>query len=414
VDIGVYFTGHRPGNGSSKIIETKTESIFSYTYCKISFMKLLKNISFVAIGIITCFIISGSCVPKKYINVTTKFLGQTQTILVSDSMTMQILQGNTPDDFIAFDNQNLTNTLLHEISQKYSLDVATIYALNRLYEIPQNKEAQNHYLSFIDSIKNNIAPIQIEKLKSKYFLFIPGFGYKEDATTGADLARQRRLFSDLGLENKLIETNEYGLSESNAQIIANEIIEASKFKTDIVLVSASKGGLETAIALGKLLNKEQLQNVSAWVSVGGILKGSPIADQYLKSPKRWIAQFILWTKGQNMEVVKDISHSFRSEAFKSLDFPVHIKAIHFVGIPLTSQVHKRIKGRYCTIRKSFGPNDGLTTIPDALTPQGLVVSELGLDHYFKDENIDIKTLALACLLGEKGNNKIARNLKPGL
>ncbi len=396
--IGDYFTGHRPGKGSSKFIVTMNRVNRNF---KIRMMKLLKNISFVAIGIITCFIISGSCLPKKNIKVTARFLGQTQLISVSDSIALRMLRGDIPYDFMRFDHRNLDNNLVREISKTYSMDVATIYALNRLYEIPQNKEAQNHYLSFIDSLKNNIAPIQIEKLKSKYFLFIPGFGYKDDATTGADLARQRRLFSDLGLENKLIETNEYGLSESNAQIIANEIIEASKFKTDIVLVSASKGGLETAIALGKLLNIEQLQNVSAWVSVGGILNGSLIADQYLKAPKRWIAQFILWTKGQNMEVVKDISHSFRSEAFKALNFPVHIKTIHFVGIPLTSQVHKRIKGRYCTIRKNFGPNDGLTTIPDALTPRGFVVSELGLDHYFKDENIDIKTLALACLLGKK-------------
>ena len=350
------------------------------------------------LSILTIFVFFGNHLPQKCIQTTVDFLGQTQSICVSDSTAIRILWGAPPNDILAFDHQLLDNQLLHKISQQYSLDVATIYALNRLYEIPQNKNAQDKYLSVIDSLEKNIPLVKIEKLKSKYFLFVPGLAYKEDPSTGADLARQMRLFKLLGIKNKLIETGEYALAEQNAQIIADEIIETSKKCKDIVLVSVSKGSLETAIALGKLLGEEQLKSVSSWVSVGGILRGSPVADQYLKAPKSWLARFVLWSKGHSAEVVRDVSHQFRSVTFNSLNFPVHIKTIHFVGIPLTSQVHKRIKARYCSLQKNFGPNDGLTTITDALTMHGIVISELGLDHYFKDENIDIKTLALACLL----------------
>ena len=348
--------------------------------------------------VLTIFIIFGNHLPQKCIQATVDFLGQTQTICVSDSTALRILWGTPPNDISAFDCQFLDNELLYKISQQYSLDVATIYALNRLYEIPQNKKAQDKYLSVIDSIEKRMPLAKIEKLKSKYFLFVPGLAYKEAPSTGADLARQMTLFKLLGIKNKLIETGEYALVKQNAQIIADEIIRTSKERNDIVLVSVSKGSLETAIALGKLLGREQLKSVSAWVSVGGILRGSPVADQYLKAPKSWLARFGLWSKGLNYEVVRDISHQFRSEAFNSLNLPVHLRTIHFVGIPLTSQVHKRIKARYCSLQKNFGPNDGLTTITDALTMHGIVISELGLDHYFKDENIEIKTLALACLL----------------
>ena len=36
----------------------------------------------------------------------------------------------------------------------------------------------------------------------------------------------------------------------------------------------------------------------------------------------------------------------------------------------------------------------LTTLTDELTPQGVVITELGLDHYYKHPNIDKKAIAL--------------------
>ena len=161
-----------------------------------------------------------------------------------------------------------------------------------------------------------------------------------------------------------------------------------------MLVSASKGGLETAIALGEKLEPDEISSVKSWVSVGGILRGSPIADSYLKAPKCWIAEFMLWTKGKNIDLVKDISYNKRTIQFEELKIPMHIKILHFVGTPLATKISKEIKNRYCSM-SDFGPNDGLTPIADEITEQGFVVTELGLDHYYRDDLIDKKTLALA-------------------
>jgi hypothetical protein len=341
---------------------------------------------------------SSNCIPYATIKVSGSFLGTNQDLLVCDIISEKIIKNEVNQELAIYDKETLDNALVSKIAQTYSLDAATLYTLDRIYKKEKNKINQQSYLAYLNTIQSNQIPKEIEQLKSKYFLFIPGLAYKEDTTTGADFARQRRLLTDLGIENKLIETGEYALSEKNAQLIANEIKEASKTHDDIVLVSASKGGLETAISIGQTMTAEELKSVSAWVSVGGILNGSPIADQYLKAPKCWFAVFMLWIKGYNIDVVRDISHSRRSKDFANYVFPNHIKIIHFVGVPLTSQVHKRIRGRYCSMQKIFGPNDGLTTIPDEITEQGIVISELGLDHYFKDENIDKKTLALACLV----------------
>ena len=362
--------------------------------------KKMKHKKKVGIFIVTTaiyIIASGNCIPKSVLEVTGDFLGISQTVRVTDSISEKIIKNELNYELASYDNQELNNRLVAEISNKFSLDAATLYTVKRLYEIPNNKTNQNTYNQYLKTLKSNQFPSEISQLKDKYFLFIPGFAYKEDTTTGADFARQRRLMTQLGIQNKLIEVGEFALSEDNAKLIAAEIKEQSLLHKEIVLVSASKGGLETAIAVGKLMNEEELKNVSAWVSVGGILNGSPIADQYLKAPKCWFAEFMLWTKGHNIEVVRDISHERRQKDFQNLHFPKHLNIIHFVGVPLTSQVHDRIKGRYCSLHKEFGPNDGLTSITDELTTNGIVISELGLDHYFKDDDIDKKTLALACL-----------------
>jgi hypothetical protein len=69
--------------------------------------------------------------------------------------------------------------------------------------------------------------------------------------------------------------------------------------------------------------------------------------------------------------------------------------LHVVGLPLSHGIGDKIRMRYDWILKGFGPNDGLTTPCDQVTENGIILTELGLDHFFKDVDIDLKTLALA-------------------
>ena len=208
------------------------------------------------------------------------------------------------------------------------------------------------------------------------------------------------LFDSLNISNELLETDEWGLSEVNAKLIADRLRELNTQYDKIILVSASKGGLESSIALGKILQPKEISSLKSWVSVGGILRGSPIADRYLKAPNCWLAKAQLWTKGKTIDIVKDMSYSYRQKEFEQLSFPKHIKIIHFVGIPWSTGITKETKSRFCKMF-DLGPNDGITPIADEVTKHGIVISELGLDHYYRDKNIDKKTLALAILASSK-------------
>ena len=74
--------------------------------------------------------------------------------------------------------------------------------------------------------------------------------------------------------------------------------------------------------------------------------------------------------------------------------------LDYVGAPLSGRVAADVKGRWKTLAR-FGPNDGLTLLADEVLNSGHVVFEIGQDHYYRDPEIDIKALALACLVLEQ-------------
>lgn len=337
------------------------------------------------------------CTPKKSLKAEGYLFGRPFAATLDDPLAVHLLthadHKEVIDLFSKYSAMPLDTTTLIEIAQNYSMDVATLYFLQRAYYLPQNNLAQKQYLAYLDKLKTKNANDLVTPLKDFYVVFVPGLNY-HDTSNGGDFAKQRKLLLDFGVKNELIQTGNWGFTNVNAEIIAGRLKELSQQYENIIVVSASKGGLETAITLGRLLKPEEIKPVKAWVSVGGILKGSPVADKYLTWPKCWIAEIGLLFVRQNINLVRDVSYSKRQKDFSSLKFPEHIKRIHFVGAPLSTQIHKRIKSTYCSI-KGFGPNDGITPIADETTEDGIIVSELGFDHYYQHPEIDKKTIALA-------------------
>lgn len=342
-------------------------------------------------------ILGKSCTPKKSLKAEGNLFGRPFAATLDDPLAVHILtqpgHNEVIDLFSKYSDKPLDTTTLIEIAQNYSMDVATLYFLQRAYNQPQNNLAQKQYLAYLDKLKTKNANELVKPLKDFYAVFVPGLNY-HDTSNGGDFAKQRKLLHDCGVKNELMKTGNWGFTNDNAEIIAERLKVLSKQYEKIIVVSASKGGLETAITLGKLLKPEEIKPVKAWVSVGGILKGSPVADKYLTWPRCWIAEIGLLFVRQNINLVRDVSYTKRQKDFLTLKFPEHIKRIHFVGAPLSTQIHKRIKSTYCSI-KGFGPNDGITPIADETTENGVIVSELGFDHYYQHPEIDKKTIALA-------------------
>ncbi len=218
--------------------------------------------------------------------------------------------------------------------------------------------------------------------------------FDKDRTTGADFARQRAILRESGFRTVLIETDELGSVERNADLVAKWLDRLAEREEKIIVVSASKGGPEVALALGERLSGDTSSRVKAWISVGGLLRGSPYADRFLYWPRRWFAGIALAFQGLPSSVIRDLSTGVRGPAFARLHLPTHLLTLQYVGTPLSGQIGKSTRGRYNALR-SLGPNDGLTLLTDELVPGGVVVTDVSLDHYYRDAAIDLKTLALA-------------------
>jgi hypothetical protein len=288
---------------------------------------------------------------------------------------------------------------LRALSEKFSVDFASLYLAKYILEDETNRAVQTVYQTELEKVrsefKGGFSPSSPAD-SSYLILFVPGWDYAASgAITGADFAKPRRIISGLGIENRLIEIDPNGAVEHNAAVIASTISRYVATGRQIIVVSASSGGPAAAQALGELLSATQSEPVKAWVNIGGILQGSPVADHYLRWPRSWLMRAVLLFKGWNMESVHSMSVEQSRLRFNRLHFPKHLLIVNYLGIPLSGDISERAQDFYRVLRK-LGPNDGLTLITDEIVPQSATIADLGIDHFFdEDPEIDLKTVALA-------------------
>ena len=297
----------------------------------------------------------------------------------------------------------LDSDTLRDVATQFSPDFATLYFVSRLYMNCKNRTAQQAFHSHLLALRTERMTGKFhidQKFTSYVIVFVPGYAYKRDPTTGADFALQRHVMSQAGFETLLVETDEIGTIEKNASILASKLTDLEKSHDEIILVSTSKAGPEVALTIGNLMTPEQLTHVKAWVSIGGLLRGSPIADQWWTWPKRWLTSIAFLFEGLNTDVVKELRTDTRKEIFAELDFPEDIVLIQYVGAPLSGHIGEHVEGRYNDMRDE-GPNDGLTLLADEIIEGSIVITDVGLDHYYRDPEIDLKTLALARVVFEE-------------
>ena len=288
------------------------------------------------------------------------------------------------------------------LSRELSTDLATLYLIERLGEVPGHARLQDVFEGRLARIRVMAAAgihelrACVEALDLPVVWFVPGWFYESNPETGADFHRQRALFERLGIEHWLVPLIENGTIETNAAIIAGELRALDPERDRVVLVSASKGGPEVAHAIGHLLRPEEIRPVAAWINVGGPLRGSPLADWATSWPIAWLAPlyFAYVEERDPGESVASLTTARSSARLAREDIPAPITVINFLGAPLSGQISASSEFGYGRMR-ALGPNDGLTPLIDVLAHGGRTIVQVGLDHYYRDPELDLKTVALA-------------------
>ena len=286
------------------------------------------------------------------------------------------------------------------LATNFSRDLAALHLIKRLSEIPENARIQVAYWREIEGLRaltgENGASLGSCKIETKrpLFLFVPGWLYRTNSGTGADFAQQRRILTALGFEAQLIATEENGSIEVNAEIVADHIRHVGQDAGPIILISTSKAGSEAAHALGHLLPAEESEAVKAWINVGGLLKGSPLADWGTDWPNSLLVSFYFALKNLGIsESLASMTSARSLNRWQKETIPGHISVVNFVAVPLSGDITPDAEFGYARASDA-GPTDGLTAIVDELAHGGTTVIEVGLDHYYRDPEIHLKTVAL--------------------
>jgi hypothetical protein len=369
-----------------------------------------------AVALVLCALLVGACTERfEQIPAQGEISGHAVATTVDDPIARYYLERDQPARardppldrrlaaaFTRVSNGVPTRGELAWLSRELSTDLATLYLIERLGEVPEHAGLQEVFESHLARVRVMAAGGSgelracVQALDLPVVWFAPGWFYESNPETGADFHRQRALFERLGIEHRLVPVVENGTIETNAAIIADELRALDPERDRVMLVSASKGGPEVAHAIGHLLRPEETRPVAAWINVGGPLRGSPLADWATSWPIAWLAPlyFAYVEERDPGDSVASLTTARSSARLARETIPAHVLIINFVGVPLSGHISKASEFGYARMRP-LGPNDGLTPVIDKLAHGGGAIVQVGLDHYYRDPDLDLKTVALA-------------------
>ncbi len=197
--------------------------------------------------------------------------------------------------------------------------------------------------------------------KRPWVQVVPASFYRHFPALGADGALILQVARRLGYPAERIETGSLSTVKEASQVVAEQL------KPGAILVSLSKGGADALQAL------KANPRVRSWLQIGGLVRGTPLADALLKAPKlqQVLVKTYLTSRGGNWDLVHELTS--RSAT------PPEVPILNVLGCPLTFHLTGSTKRRHAFLKK---PNDGTVLLEDSYLGDQ-VVPIWGADHYFR-------------------------------
>lgn len=282
---------------------------------------------------------------------------------------------------------------LAEVARTTSVDAAADAFVRAIEAVPRNRAFRALYESAL------AGTLTSRSGKGYLFVLVPGWLYRTDPETGADLARVRSVLASLGLGTRLVPLDENGTIEANASALVTEVERLEDAGRQLILVSTSKGGPETYLALDRLRQTGRANHVTAWVNIGGLLNGTAVADHWSEWPRSWLAAAGFVLRGHGTASIDSMTTKASRARHAAASLPSHLLVVNYLGVPTSSDVHGGVRERYELLAK-FGPNDGFTLLADAIVPQGITLIEPRYDHFLAMPDLDRRAAALTLALLE--------------
>lgn len=269
-----------------------------------------------------------------------------------------------------WDGPEPTVASVGSIALEQGLDFVTALLFRHLSERQANAE-------FLDSAQTE----RFRPPNDVVLGIVPGAFFREHGHTGADGARVLSIAQDLGIAAELVPVASFGTLAENARTLHQWI--AARRGSRIALVSLSKGGADVKHALSLPGARELFADVSAWVSLSGMMLGTPLIEWLRRRSIRWrVIRLMLWLRGHSRDTLDDLRHGPSAPLGFWPALPAHMRVVHVCGFPLERHLVHRWASRAYARLAPLGPNDGGgNLLADVLGYPGIVCPVWGADHY---------------------------------
>jgi hypothetical protein len=289
----------------------------------------------------------------------------------------------------------LTPERLRTIAASEGTDFATALLYDRIVGSAEHGP-------FIDRL-DSLADGDDQVMPGKTVLAVaPGAFYVEFPHTGADGRLLREEAARMGIRSELIPLRTFGRLAENARILT-DWLSARPADETIILVSLSKGGSDIKMALAGGGAARAFRNVSVWVNLSGLLRGTPLAGWVLGNPLRtlWF-RLLLWWRGYDFSVIRELAYGRGTPLDGDLRLPRHLRTIHVIGFPLERHLTNGLARRCYRRVQGLGPNDGAgIVLADVARLPGAVYPVWGADHYLRPGGSDMRALTRRLLLAAR-------------
>ncbi len=182
-----------------------------------------------------------------------------------------------------------------------------------------------------------------------------------------------------GLDVREIPVDTEGSVATNAKVVRDAILEASKGGKQVVLIGHSKGGLDSTAAVA--LYPELKEHIRAMVAIQSPYGGAPLAtdlrsNSVLKAGVKALAEGILHGDENS---VRDLTYEERQKFVRAHPWPLDIPTVS-LATSTSSQLSVVTPAANYTWLRYGESSDGLVVNKDAEIPGSNVVRLNNLDH----------------------------------
>lgn len=263
----------------------------------------------------------------------------------------------------------------------------------------------------LDITNQAVTPVSTKE-KLPHVVLVPGAFFREYPQHGGYGQALEDALLRLGVPVTRIDVPSFSSVDTSGQLIFDWF---SKHQGEpVIIVSLSKGSTDV-IKFFSLLKENKIpvsRFCHSWISVCGIIFGTPIVEAIKKERIRFFAIQMLFRylgyKSKDLNSLNRVECEKRAkEMFPLLSVPSY----HVVAVPYFKNLSSKFAIRAAKRAWEFGASDGGgVLIEDYLSYPGTVVALHRADHYFKNTSIET-VLSLILSQIKDSNSKIESSAK---